>query len=168
MPSDLEIRPAHEVDLPRLTEIYNHYVVETPITFDVQPFSVSERRNWLDSFKSSGPHRLFAALERGRIVGYAGSLPFRNKAAYETSVETTVYVDPGCTGRGVGMELYAVLFDALRGEDLNRALVGITLPNPASIELHERFGFQRIGVYSEVGRKLGRYWDVLWLEKSLR
>ena len=143
-------------------------MVETPITFDVEPFSIPERRNWLDSFKSSGPHRLFAALERGRVVGYAGSLPFRKKAAYETSVETTVYVDPGFTGRGVGTELYAVLFDALRDEDLNRALAGITVPNDTSIELHERFGFQRIGVYSEVGRKFGRYWDVLWLEKSLR
>ena len=72
------------------------------------------------------------------------------------------------TGRGLGVRLYAALFDRLADEDVHRAVAGITLPNPASIALHRRFGFRDVGVFSENGRKLGRYWDVAWLERDLR
>ena len=100
-------------------------------------------------------------------MGYAAALPFRSKPAYLTSIEATVYLEPASTGRGLGAALYTALFDALRGEDLHRAYAGITLPNAASLALHRRFGFEEVGVYREVGRKLGRYWDVQWFEKRL-
>ncbi|MFQ5843947.1 MAG: GNAT family N-acetyltransferase, partial [Planctomycetota bacterium] len=101
------------------------------------------------------------------VVGYACSTPFRPKPAYRTSVETTVYVAPAATGRGVGGRLYQALFDALAGEELHRAYAGIVPPNPASVALHRRFGFHEVGVAREVGHKLGRYWDVAWFEKGL-
>jgi phosphinothricin acetyltransferase len=161
------IRSARPGDLPRLTEIYNHYVRETPITFDTEPFPVEDRRSWLEQFDEKGPYRLVVAEEAGRAVGYAASTRFRVKPAYVTSVETTIYVDPEAVGRGIGAPLYAELFERLRGEDLHRAYAGITLPNPTSVRLHVGFGFRSIGVYREVGRKLGRFWDVEWFEKPL-
>lgn len=165
--SDVDLRAARAADLAGLTEIYNHYVRETPVTFDVEPFDAEARRPWLEGFAEQGPYRLLVAERHGELLGYTGSMRFRSKAAYLTSVETTVYVRPGCTGRGLGALLYAELFDALRGEALHRAYAGITIPNPISIRLHERFGFRPVGVFHEVGRKLGRYWDVAWYEKSL-
>jgi len=101
------------------------------------------------------------------IVGYAGTHQFRTKKAYDTTVEATIYCAPDATGRGVGPALYAALFDALRGEDVRMAVAGTTLPNDASIALHERFGFRRVGELREVGRKFGRYWDVAWYEKRI-
>ena len=78
-----------------------------------------------------------------------------------------MYLDPGAVGEGLGTRLYAVLFDALAREAVHRALAGITLPNPVSVALHQRFGFTPIGIFREVGRKFDRYWDVQWFEKSM-
>jgi phosphinothricin acetyltransferase len=164
----VEIRSALPGDLPGLTEIYNHYVRETPITFDVRPHRAEERRAWLEGFAGEGRHRLFVAERAQRVVGYACSQRFRSKAAYDTSVETTVYLDPAATGAGIGGRLYTALFDALAREDVHRALAGITLPNPASIALHKSFGFTPVGVFREVGYKLGRHWDVQWFERAMR
>jgi len=161
------IRPVRPDDLAALTALYNHYVASGAVTFDVEPYTPETRRPWLEQFAERGPHRLLVAEEGGVLLGYAGSMRFRPKAAYATSVETTLYLAPEAQGRGVGSRLYTALFEALRGEDLHRALAGVTLPNEASLRLHERFGFRRIGSFSEVGRKHGRYWDVAWLEKPL-
>lgn len=165
--ADLTIRAASREDLPALTAIYNHYIVNTAITFDIEPYGVEQRVPWFEQFAGSGRYRLFVALEAGTLVGYAGSGPFRPKRAYETSVETTIYCAPHATGRGIGTRLYTVLFDALKGEDVHRALGGITQPNEASMALHRRFGFIEVAYFTENGRKLGRYWDVAWLEKHL-
>ncbi|MEX2245494.1 MAG: N-acetyltransferase family protein [Dehalococcoidia bacterium] len=163
----VSIRPATVDDLPRLTEIYNHYVVHTPITFDLEPYAVEERRPWFEQFEAERRHRLLVAVDGGTIAGYAGTHQFRTKKAYDTTVEVTIYCGPEATGRGMGSALYAALFDALSGEDLRLAVAGITLPNDASVALHERFGFRCAGVMHDVGRKSGRYWDVGWYEKLL-
>lgn len=162
----IHLRLATEADLPGITALYNHYVERGPVTFDITPTTVENRRRWLAQF-GGGRHRLYVAEEAGRLLGYAGTMPFRTKAAYETSVETTIYLAPDALGRGVGTRLYQHLFDAVAGEDLRRILAGVTLPNDASLRLHERFGFERIGVFSQVGRKHGRYWDVAWFEKAV-
>jgi phosphinothricin acetyltransferase len=171
---EVQVRPGREADLEALTELYNHYVRETPITFDLEPFTPEQRRPWLLSHPEDGPHRLLVASEGapgggggGRVLGYATSSPFRPKAAYATSVEVTVYCAPAAVGRGVGTLLYAALFEALADEDVHRAYAGIAQPNEASGRLHARFGFRPVGVYGEVGRKFGRYWDVAWFEKVL-
>jgi phosphinothricin acetyltransferase len=167
--TEVQVRAGIEADLDALTALYNHYVRETPITFDLQAFTPEERRPWLLSHPEDGPHRLMVATEAGsqEILGYATSSPYRPKAAYSTSVETTVYVAPGAGRRGIGTLLYEALFEALADEDVHRAYAGIAQPNEASTRLHERFGFRHVGTYREVGRKFGRYWDVAWFEKNL-
>jgi phosphinothricin acetyltransferase len=165
--SQTEIRPAARADLPQLTEIYNYYVLNTPVTFDVEPYTVEKRAAWLDQFGATGRYRLVVAEENGVVLGYAGTMRFRPKAAYETTVETTIYCAQDAIGKRLGSRLYAALFDALRGEDVNRIVAGYTLPNDASAALHARCGFKPVGIYSEVGRKFGRYWDVQWTERPL-
>ena len=165
--SDVAIRRARPEDLADLTEIYNHYVIHTAITFDVEPYTPETRKPWLEQFADGGRHQLFVAESAGRVIGYAGSMRFRPKAAYETSVETTIYLRPDHTARGLGGRLYARLFEAIRGEDVHRMYAGITQPNDASNQLHARLGFREVGRYGEVGRKLGRYWDVLWMERNV-
>ena len=161
------IRAAHIEDLPRLTEIYNHYVVHTPVTFDLEPFSIDQRREWFARFHDAGRHRLFVAEINAAVAGYAGSYQFRPKAAYDTTVETTIYLAPESTGRGIGAALYEHLFAVIGGEDLHMAVAGITLPNDASVALHARFGFVTAGMMHGVGRKFGQYWDVGWYEREL-
>ncbi|SEE23090.1 phosphinothricin acetyltransferase [Streptomyces sp. 3213] len=176
MPSErteVQVRPGVEDDLVALTDIYNHYVRETPITFDTAAFTPEERRPWLLSHPEDGPYRLKVAVDgtfqgnSQRILGYATSSPYRAKPAYSTSVEVTIYLAPDAGGRGVGTLLYKALFADLAAEDVHRAYAGIAQPNEASTRLHERFGFRPVGTYREVGRKFGRYWDVAWYEKEL-
>ncbi|MGW7368193.1 N-acetyltransferase family protein [Streptomyces sp. NPDC054841] len=167
--TEVQVRAGSEVDLPALTELYNHYVRDTAITFDTAVFTPEQRLPWLRSHPEDGPHRLLVAqdVRSGRILGYATSSAFRPKAAYSTSVEVSVYCAPDTGRRGIGTLLYKALFEALADEDLHRAYAGIALPNEASVKLHERFGFRHIGTYEEVGRKFGEYWDVAWYEKKL-
>lgn len=165
--TEILIRAAERSDLPRLTEIYNHYVIHTPVTFDVEPWSVERRISWFDQFADTGRYRLLVAEQNGCVAGYAGTTRFRPKAAYDTTVETTIYCAPGATGKGIGAKLYAALFASLAVEDVHRIVAGYVPPNPASAKLHERFGFRPVGMFSENGYKLGRYWDVLWVERSL-
>ena len=163
----LLVRDATEVDLEALNGLYNHYVEASAVTFDIEPTSMEARRAWFAQFSPAGRHRLLVATRDGRLVGYAGSHVFRARRAYETSVETTIYVAHDAGRSGVGRALYEALFAALRGEDVHRAYAGITLPNEASVALHEGFGFRPVGTFDEVGRKFGRFWSVGWFEKEL-
>jgi phosphinothricin acetyltransferase len=165
--TDIGIRAAASLDLPRLTEIYNHYVINTPVTFDIEPYLPENRTTWFSQFSTTGRHRLVVAEENHIVVGYAGTTKFRPKAAYDTTVETTIYCAPGSEGKRTGSRLYTALFEAIAQEDVQRIVAGYTLPNPASAALHQRFGFQLVGIFSEVGRKFGRYWDVAWSERPL-
>ena len=164
---EVEIRPATAKDLAALNVIYNQYVAEAHYTFDVEPMTMDARREWFTRYGTTGRHRLMVAVSEGRVIGYASSGPFRPKAAYATSVETSVYLAPESVGRGAGSRLYEGLFKHLESEDVHRAYAGIALPNPASIALHERFGFKRVAHFTEQGRKFGRYWDVAWYEKPI-
>jgi phosphinothricin acetyltransferase len=169
--NDVTTRPAERSDLPRLAEIYNHYIVNTPITFNTQPFTVETFAPWFEEHSDGKRHRLVVAVENGdsgRVIGYAGSGRFRPKEAYETTVETTIYRSYDCTQRGVGTLLYRALFELIAGEDINRVVAGVTLPNPRSVALHERFGFRHVGTFTGNGRKFGKYWDVAWFERPLR
>jgi phosphinothricin acetyltransferase len=161
------VRQAAPGDLARLTEIYNHYVTSSPITFDLEPLSLQQRSVWFHEHSSGGRHRLLVADEKGVVVGYASTSQFRERAAYNTTVEASVYCAPDAVGRGVGSTLYRALFAAIASEDINRIVAGITLPNPASVALHRSFGFAQVGVFTQVGRKFNRYWDVAWFERPL-
>jgi phosphinothricin acetyltransferase len=164
---EVEIRPARETDLEALNDLYNEYVRTTHYTFDLEPMSMDARREWLTHYGDTGRHRVLVAVHDGAIAGYTSSSRYRPKAGYETSVETSIYLAPDATGAGLGTRLYAALFRSLEGEDAHRAYAGIALPNPASIALHERFGFKRVAHFSEQGRKFDRFWDVAWFEKAL-
>ena len=163
-----DVRPAVAADLAALTAIYNHYVVHTAITFDLSPWQPAQRRAWFDEHAGSGRHRLLVAEEGGEVLGYASSSRWRPKAAYDTTVESSVYVRHDAVGRGVGRQLYTELFAALAGEDVHAIVAGVALPNAASIALHERCGFTRVGVFREVGRKFDRLWDVAWFQRPAR
>src|SRR4029077_7133608 len=169
--TDVTARPALLSDLPRLAEIYNHYILNTPITFNTHPFTLEGFREWFEEHSDGKRYRLVVAVENdddGRVIGYAGTARFRPKQAYETTVETTIQCSPECRQRGVGTLLYRVLFDLLADEDINRIVAGVTLPNPASVALHERFGFRHVGTFTGNGRKFGKYWDVAWFERPLK
>ena len=142
--AEIQVRAATLADLARLTEIYNHYVIHTPVTFDVEPYTVERRAAWFDQFARTGRYRLLVAAENGAVAGYAGTTRFRPKAAYDTTVETTVYCAPHATGKGIGSRLYSELFAAIADEDIHRIVAGFALPNPATEALHERFGFRRV------------------------
>jgi phosphinothricin acetyltransferase len=161
------VRPGCREDLPALTDIYNYYVLNTAITFDIAPSTIESRAEWLSHYHETGPHRLLVAEVDGVVAGYATSSKYREKPAYATSIETSIYLDQRFAGQGIGSLLYTALFAALRDEDVHRAYAGITLPNPASIALHKRFGFTSVGVYHEVGRKFGIYHNTEVFAKRL-
>lgn len=162
-----EVRPATLDDLSALNDIYNQYAIETHYTFDVEPMSAEARLEWFKHHDAVGRYRVLVAISEDRVVGFASSSRFRPKPAYETSIETSVYLSPESVGRGTGSRLYDALFNALEDEDVHRAYAGIALPNPASIALHERFGFKRVAHFTEQGRKFDRFWDVAWYEKAI-
>ncbi len=165
---DVTLRPAEAGDLRALNDLYNKYVTTTHITFDLEPMTMAVRRAWFRHYGTSGRHRLLVAMaDDKQLIGYASSSRFRPKPGYESSVETSIYLAPEATGLGVGTKLYQGLFDSISGEDIHRAYAGIALPNPSSIALHERFGFKRVALFTEQGRKFDRYWDVAWYEKAL-
>ena len=163
------IRPAERADLAALTDIYNHYVETSHATFDITPFSVDQRAEWFSHYATHGPYRLLVAEDQGAVVGYASSSPFRPKPAYQTSVETSVYLHPDAAGRGLGRAVYRELLAILdrEHEHVHRAYAGVALPNAASVALHLRCGFTPLGIYHEVGFKFGRYIDVAWFERNV-
>ena len=161
------IRRAEKYDLTALRDIYNYYVANTHVTFDLEPRSVAEHTEWLSKFAISGRYQCFAAERGGKVIGWASSSRFRDRAAYDTSVETTVYLAPHEEGRGIGAGLYQALFASLACEDVHRAYGAIAMPNAASVKLHEKLGFERVARYREVGRKFGRFWDVEVYERIM-
>lgn len=161
------IRHIEENDLPALMAIYNHYIQRTSATFTVEPVSLVERRSWFDGFAAAGRCQCFVAARDDVAIGWASSGRFRPRAAYETSVETSVYLAPDAVGQGVGKRLYQALLQALAREDVHRAYGVVTMPNDASVALHTSMGYQYVGTLHEVGRKFGRYWDTAYFEKLL-
>lgn len=163
----IEVRPGVASDAPGLLAMYNHFVLTSPATFDLVPHTLDQRLEWLSHYAPTGRHRIMVAVRDADVLGYATSSVFRPRAAYDRSVESSVYVRAGWEGRGIGRRLYAELFEAIAEEDIHRVYAGITTPNDASMALHRGFGFREIGRFSEVGRKFDRWWDVVFLEKRV-
>ena len=103
----------------------------------------------------------------GRVVGYAYGGPHRSRAAYNWTVEVSAYVDRAAPRRGIGRELYLALFERLKERGFRLLVAGITLPNDASVGIHEALGFERVGVYKNVGYKAGQWWDVGWWQLDM-
>ncbi len=161
------IRRGRLDDLPGILEIYNHYVLTSVVTFDLQPLGLEERKPWMERFKEQGPLQIFVAERDGQVLGFAYSGSFRERKAYDTTAETTVYLTPDAVGQGLGRALYDALLPCLQAAGLHRLIAGVTLPNPGSVALHEACGFEYVGTMSEVGCKMNRYCDVGWWEKRL-
>ncbi len=164
--TDISIRRAEESDLPALLGIYNHYVLHTPINFDIEPRTLAQRcQEWLDTVFARQAANISTSWQGRRAVrplampAPPGSSRRKSRLRHHHR-NHGVYCAPDHARRGVGRGLYTVLFDALKGEDIHRAFAGITLPNAGSVGLHEAMGFRPIGTYAEVGRKFGKYWDV--------
>lgn len=152
------IRACTVADAAAICAIYNLYVRETVITFEEEPVSEAEMARRIAEVTARFPW--LVAEEGGAIVGYAYATPWRVRSAYRFSVESTVYVARGHMGRGVGSVLYRELIEALRKLRVHVAVGGIALPNEASVALHEKLGFRKIGQFAEIGRKLDRWVDV--------
>ena len=159
------IRACTAADAAAICVIYNHYVLDTVITFEEAPVSTADMAQRIADVTAHFPW--LVAEEGNAIAGYAYATPWKARSAYRLSVESTVYVAPGQMGRGVGTALYRELLDALRKLGVHCAVGGIALPNAASIALHEKLGFKKIGQFVEIGRKFDRWVDVGYWELIL-
>ncbi len=164
--SDVVIRRAIEADVPDMNSIYNHYIVDSHVSFDVEAWSVDKRLHWFRSRVADG-YPVLVACDRDEVIGVSWAGHWQPKGAYRSSVETTVVLAPGSVGRGVGTLLYAALLDALRTEGFHRAYAIIALPNVPSIVLHQNFGYREIGVLDEAGFKDGTYRSTMLMELAL-
>lgn len=147
-------------------EIYAPYVLDTAISFEESPPGPSEFRRRIETISARFPW-LVAEDEDG-LVGYAYASLHRERAAYRWATDVAVYVDRHKRRRGAGRALYDALLSLLAGQGFHVACAGVTLPNDASVALHEACGFQPVGVYRRIGFKQGRWWDVGWWQLELR
>ena len=162
------IRHCAPGDYGAVVAIYNHYIDNSHATFDTVPYSIGERAPWFSQFNESGPNQLLVAESDGSVLGFCCSTPFSKRAAYDVSVETSVYLAAEATGKGIAKRLYEVLLENLSGIGLHGAYAGIALPNDAAVKLHESLGFRKVGAYKEVGRKFDKFWSVAWYELRIQ
>jgi phosphinothricin acetyltransferase len=153
-----QVRAATEDDLVRVRDIVNHYIEHSVFNFRTEPQSIDEVRALWAQRHEQFPW-LVAAVD-GQVVGVAYAGPWNERAAYQWTVEATIYVDPSTHRRGVGDALYAKLLNRLRAQGFHSAIAVIALPNEPSVRLHERHGFQRVGRLREVGYKHDAWHDV--------
>jgi L-amino acid N-acyltransferase YncA len=158
------IRLATPADAARIRAIYAPYVRETVVSFELEPPSVDEMADRIRKTVTW----LVCEDAQGTVVGYAYASKHRDRAAYQWSVDVTVYIDAGFHRKGVGRGLYTALFGLLRLQGYYNAYAGITQPNDGSVGLHTAMGFQPVGVYRGVGYKFGQWHDVAWLGLRLQ
>jgi phosphinothricin acetyltransferase len=146
-------------DAGAVAAIYNHYVLQTVVTFEEEPITAAEISRRIDEVRA-GSLPWFVAEHDGAMAGYAYASRWRARSAYRFSSEVTVYLAPEQGRRGIGSALYAELLSALRGSGLHAAIGGIALPNDASVALHEKFGFKKVAHFEQTGFKFNRWIDV--------
>lgn len=160
------VRPATDADLPAIARIYGYYVEHTPATFDIEPPSVEEwQSRWQVAGENDRPW--FVSEADDGVVGFVVMSGFRPKGAYRATVETTIYFEQRAVGHGLGRPLYATALEEAARRGFHVAVAGITLPNRGSVELHEAMGFTRVGLFEEVGHKLGDWRSVEWWQRRL-
>lgn len=160
------VRDADASDAAAVAGIYNHYITETVVTFEESEVAASEMARRMADVQGANLPWLVATLGE-RVVGYAYASPWRTRSAYRFSVEVTVYVDHARPRSGIGSALYTELFARLEARGAHAVIGGITLPNAASVALHERFGMQKVAHFREVGFKFGEWRDVGYWERTL-
>lgn len=159
MPTTL-IRPAQQQDLPVLLAIYNHEILNGVATFDLQPKSLAERQSWFDEHNKNN-HPLLVAEQDGEVLGYASLSRYAEKAAYNSTVELSVYIAPSARRQGIASQLMLAVIDLAKKDNATHLIVSlITGTNQASISLHQKFGFNKIGTLHQVGYKHQQFLDV--------
>lgn len=161
------IRLARTSDSHDISQIYNHYVCNTVVTFEEEPVEAAEIALRIESTLQSELPWLVAEHD-GKILGYAYASKWKGRCAYKYSVETTVYLDSAAVSKGVGSALYGELLSILREKEFHVALGGIALPNPKSIALHEKYGFVKAAHFKEVGYKFNKWVDVGYWQIKLK
>ena len=164
--TDALIRPARAADIPAMNAIYNEYIVGSHVSFDTEPWTDDQRRAWFEGRVEAGYPVLVAEVD-GSVVGTAWSGPWRDKAAYRGSVETTVVLAGRATGAGIGPDLLEALLAALSDAGFHTAIAIIALPNDGSIAVHRKLGYRDVGVLHGVGFKDDAYHDTKIMERSL-
>jgi L-amino acid N-acyltransferase YncA len=162
---NIVLRPAESGDAEAIAAIYAPIVRETFISFETEPPSpeiIAERIGM-----TQWRHPRLVATDGRQVLGYAYAGEHRQRAAYQWSVDVTAYISEAARGRGVGRRLYGALIPILRAQGFRSAFAGIVLPNDPSVGLHEAVGFEPLGVYREVGHKLGAWRDVGWWRLGL-
>lgn len=155
----INVRTVARGDVLAVADIYNHYVLQTIVTFEEAPVTPDEMSRRIDEVTAASLP-WFVAERAGAIAGYAYASRWRARSAYRFSSEVTVYLAPEQGRRGIGSVLYAELLSALRGSGLHTAIGGIALPNDASVALHEKFGFKKVAHFEQTGFKFNRWIDV--------
>jgi phosphinothricin acetyltransferase len=164
--SSTTIRDAAAPDAAAVAEIYNHYVMNTVVTFEEDAVPDAEMARRIAEVQSASLPWLVAETD-GQVVGYVYARPWHPRSAYRHSVEITVYLAHTHLGRGIGSRLYDQLFPILQARRIHAALGAIALPNDASVALHEKFGLRKVGQFDEVGFKLDRWIDVGYWQRTV-
>jgi len=162
----VKIRAVESSDSDTLAEIYNHYVLDTVVTFEENPISGTEMEQRIGAVRSSTLPWLVAEKD-GRAVGFAYASPWKTRSAYRFSVEVTVYLAPDSARCGIGSMLYGELLSILPRSGAHAVIGGIALPNDASVALHEKFGFRKVAHFQQVGFKFNQWIDVGYWERVL-
>jgi L-amino acid N-acyltransferase YncA len=164
----LTIRPARRADADAIAAVYAPYVTATVVSFETDPPDGDEMARRMSARISGRPLLPWLVAERdGRVTGYAYASRHRARAAYRWGADVSAYLEDGERGRGTGKALYGELLPVLHELGYTGAYAGITLPNPASVALHEAIGFTLVGIYRHVGYKLGSWHDVGWWQRAL-
>ena len=159
------VRLAQATDAEAIRAIYNLEVLESTVTFDLVPRSHDDQRAWL--LAHNGAHPAVVAENGDDVVGFGSLSPYKDRPAYSTTVEDSVYVDRDWRGKGVGRLILDELLQLATTHGFHAVIARIVGDHQASIALHERCGFTFVGVEKEVGRKFGRWLDVVELQKIL-
>lgn len=161
----IDIRSARIEDAADLVAIYAPYIAETAITFETQVPTVSEFASRIEKTLEKFPY--LVAVEEGKLLGYAYASTYYARAAYDWTVELSVYINQEARGKGIGTMLYNALERELTVRGFKNFLACIALPNPASIALHEKRGYEQVAHFKKVGYKFDTWHDIVWLQKSL-
>ena len=162
----MQVRSAKPDDAIDVAYIYNYYIATSHATFEIEPVDEAEMVRRLEDCWYAG-YPFLVCEDGGEIVGYAYGQRYKSRPAYMHSMEVSVYVRPGHTEASIGSTLYEALFEEIRKGDFHAVIAGISLPNDASIKLHEKFGFEKVAHFREVGRKFDRWIDVGYWELIL-
>ena len=163
------IRDSLPTDIPAITRIYNQYILHSTSTFEELPVTEEQIEQRMRKVTEGKPQSYpwLVAIDEGEITGYAYASPWKERSAYRFACETSVYLSPEHHGRGTGTALYHALLERLREQGLRTAVAVITLPNPGSVRLHERLGFEQAGHLKNIGFKFDQWLDTGFWQKEL-